>query len=77
MHLFRYVFDYRWKSDCNRPPLCEIRDNMGAIHGVWTVFFLVQNRGHFNLPCLNFYGKFEVDGYWTRARCNFVQFLQG
>lgn len=77
MQLFRYVFDYRWKSDCNRPPLCEIRDNMGAIHGFWTVFFLAQNRGHYNLPCLNFYGKFEVDGYWTRARCNFVQFLQG
>ena len=57
--------------------LCAKLDNMGAIPGFWTVFFLAQNRGHYNLPCLNFYGKFEVAGYWTRARCNFVQFLQG
>ena len=31
------------------PPLREIRDNMGAIRSVWTIFRLDQNRGHYKL----------------------------
>ena len=66
-----------WKQDFTKPPLCQIRDNIWAIRGLLVIFFLAQNRSHYILPCLIFYGKFEVAEYWTRKRCNIVQLLKG
>jgi len=54
------IFYYRWEPDFSKPPLCEIRDNMWAIRGLLVVFFLAQNRNHYILPCLIFYGNFEI-----------------
>ena len=77
MQHFGYVVYFFCKSRCNEPPVREIRDNMGAIRSFWTIFCLGQNRGHYNLKRLNFYGMFKLREYWTRARCNIVHLLQG
>ena len=50
---------------------------MGAIRSFWTIFCLGQNRGYYNLQCLNVYGMFKLSEYWTRARCNIMHLLQG
>jgi len=60
MQHFGYLFYYRWEPDFSKPPLCEIRDNMWAIRGLLVVFFLAQNRDHYILPCLIFYGNLEL-----------------
>ena len=44
MQHFGHVVNFSWKSRCNEPPLLEIRDNMGAISSLWTIFCLGQNR---------------------------------
>ena len=77
MQHFGYLSCYRWKQDFTKPSLCQIRDNIWAIRGLLVIFFLAQNRSHYILPCLIFYGKFEVAEYWTRKRCNIVQLLKG
>jgi len=60
MQHFGYLFYYRWEPDFSKPPLCEIKDNMWAIRGLLVVFFLAQNRDQYILPCLIFYGNFEL-----------------
>ena len=73
MQHFGYVVYFFWKSRCNEPPMREIRDSMRAIRSFWTIFCLGQNRGYYNLRCLNVHGMFKLSEYWTRARCNMVQ----
>ena len=59
MQHFGYLFYYRWEPDFSKPLLCDVRDNMWAIRRLLVVFFLEQNRDHYILQCLIFYGNFE------------------
>ena len=36
---------------------------MGAIRSFWTIFCLGQNRGYYNLQCLNVHGMFKLSEY--------------